>query len=123
MEIKQKEKDLELEKSRHSMAHILAKAVVNLFPNAKLAIGPAIEDGFYYDVDLDRSISAEEQDLIEKKMKEILNKGENFSKKVIAREEALKLFKGNQYKTEIIRPFVKIYMSKDSDSMQDFLFF
>ena len=102
MEIKQKEKDLELEKSRHSMAHILAKAIVSLYPQTKLTIGPAIEDGFYYDIDLDHSITNEEYDLIEKKMKEILNKGENFTRTVVSKEEALKLFAGNEYKTEII---------------------
>ena len=102
MEIKQKEKDLELEKSRHSMAHILAKVIVGLYPKAKLTIGPAIEDGFYYDIDLDHSISNSEYDAIEKKMKEILNKGENFERKVVSKEEALKLFAGNEYKTEII---------------------
>ena len=102
MEIKQKEIDLELEKSRHSMAHILAKAIVSLYPQTKLTIGPAIEDGFYYDIDLDHSISSDEYDAIEKKMKEILNKGEAFTRKVVSKEEALKLFAGNEYKKEII---------------------
>lgn len=101
MEIKQ-EKDLELEKARHSMAHILAKAVVSLYPEAKLTIGPAIEDGFYYDIELDKSLQAEDIGNIEKKMKEILNKGEDFTRKVISKEEALKLFADNPYKVEII---------------------
>lgn len=101
MEIK-KEKDLELEKSRHSLAHILAKAIMELYPQTKLTIGPAIDDGFYYDIDLDHSITPEEYDKIEKKMREILNKGEDFTRKVVSKEEALKLFKGNEYKTEII---------------------
>ena len=101
MEIKQ-EKDLELEKSRHSMAHILAKAVVALYPEAKLTIGPAIEDGFYYDIELNKSLSTEDISAIEKKMKEILNKGEDFSRKVVSKEQALKLFDGNPYKMEII---------------------
>lgn len=102
MEIKQKEKDLELEKSRHSMAHILAKAIMSIYPQTKLTIGPAIEDGFYYDIDLDHSITNDEYDVIEKKMKEILNKGEAFTRKVVSKEEALKLFVENEYKTEII---------------------
>lgn len=118
MEIKQKEVDLELEKSRHSMAHILAKAIVSLYPQTKLTIGPAIEDGFYYDIDLDHSISNDEYDVIEKKMKEILNKGENFVKKVISKEEALKLFADNQYKKEIIEELpageeVSVYYTGD----------
>ncbi|MBQ8908880.1 MAG: threonine--tRNA ligase [Clostridia bacterium] len=101
MEIKQQH-DVELEKARHSMAHILAKAIMSLYPQTKLTIGPAIEDGFYYDIDLDHSITPEEYSAIEKKMKEILNKGENFERKVVSKEEALKLFAGNPFKTEII---------------------
>ena len=101
MEIKQ-EKDLELEKARHSMAHILAKAVVSLYPEAKLTIGPAIEDGFYYDIELEKSLQSEDIGNIEKKMKEILNKGEDFVRKVVSKQEALKLFAENPYKVEII---------------------
>ena len=101
MEIVEK-KDEELQKSRHSLAHVLAKALVSLYPNTKLAIGPAIEDGFYYDIELDKSVTANDFQDIEKKMKEIINKGEKFEKKVVTKEEALKLFKDNVYKTEII---------------------
>ncbi len=101
MEIK-KEKDESLEKARHSLAHILAKALLSLYPETKLTIGPAIEDGFYYDVDLDHSITNDEFGAIEKKMKEILNKGEDFTRKVVSKKEALELFKNNPYKTEII---------------------
>lgn len=95
-------KDEELEKARHSLAHVLAKAIMAIYPKAKLTIGPAIDDGFYYDIDLEHSITAEEYSAIENKMKEILNKGENFTRKVVTKEEALSLFKGNEYKTEII---------------------
>ena len=117
MELK-KEKDLELEKARHSLAHVLAKALVSLYPDTKLTIGPAIEDGFYYDIDLDHSITPEEFDKIEKKMKEIINKGENFVKKVVSREEALELFKNNPYKEELINDLpldeeVSIYYTGD----------
>ena len=101
MEIKD-EKSQELEKARHSLAHILAKALISLYPQTKLTIGPAIEDGFYYDIDLDKSITPEEYGTIEKKMKEILNKGEAFTRKVVSKDEALKLFKDNPYKCEII---------------------
>ena len=101
MEIKD-EKLQELEKARHSLAHILAKALISLYPQTKLTIGPAIEDGFYYDIDLDKSITPEEYGTIEKKMKEILNKGEAFTRKVVSKDEALKLFKDNPYKCEII---------------------
>ena len=67
MEIK-KERDEELHKARHSMAHILAKAIMSLYPETKLTIGPAIDDGFYYDIDLAHSITADEYDKIEKKI-------------------------------------------------------
>ena len=106
MEIK-KEKDEELSKARHSLAHILAKALMQLYPETKLTIGPAIDDGFYYDIDLPHSITADEYDKIEKKMKEIINKGEPFTRKVVSRDEALKLLAGNEYKTEIINELPK----------------
>ena len=118
MELK-KEKDLELEKARHSLAHVLAKALVELYPNTKLTIGPAIEDGFYYDIDLDQSITPDEFKSIEKKMQEIINRGEEFKREVVSKEKALKLFAGNEYKTEIINELpdgeeVSIYYTGDN---------
>lgn len=101
MEIKN-EKDMELEKARHSLAHVLAKALVKLYPETKLTIGPAIEDGFYYDIDLSHSITPDEFKAIEKQMQEIINKGEEFKRVVVSKEKALQLFKDNEYKTEII---------------------
>lgn len=95
-------KQEEIEKARHSLAHILAKALTSLYPNTKLTIGPAIDDGFYYDIDLDINLTPDHFPEIEKKMKEIINKGEDFMRRVVSKEEALKLFKGNEYKTEII---------------------
>lgn len=95
-------KQEEIEKARHSLAHILAKALTSLYPNTKLTIGPAIDDGFYYDIDLDINLTPDHFPEIEKKMKEIINKGEDFTRRVVSKEEALKLFKGNEYKTEII---------------------
>lgn len=96
-------KDEKIFKARHSLAHILAKALMLLYPNTKLTIGPAIDDGFYYDIDLDKNLTPEDFPVIEKKMKEIINKGEDFKRVVVSRDEALKLFKGNEYKEEIIR--------------------
>ena len=95
-------KQEEIEKARHSLAHILAKALTSLYPNTKLTIGPAIDDGFYYDIDLDINLTPDYFPEIEKKMREIINKGEDFTRRVVSKEEALKLFKGNEYKTEII---------------------
>ncbi len=100
--MEKKEKNEKLHMARHSLAHILAKALTELYPSTKLTIGPAIDDGFYYDVDLDEQLTPDHFDAIEKKMKEIISKGENFTRKEISRAEALKLFAGNEYKTEII---------------------
>ena len=97
-----KEKDEKLHMARHSLAHVLAKALTELYPSTKLTIGPAIEDGFYYDVDLDEQLTPDHFAAIEKKMKEILNKGENFVRKVVSKKEALEIFKNNPYKCEII---------------------
>ena len=113
-----KEKELEIQKARHSLAHILAKALVSLYPETKLTIGPAIDDGFYYDVDLGENLTPDHFPAIEKKMKEIINKGEDFKRKVVSKEEALRLFKDNQYKTEIINELpeneeVSIYYTGD----------
>ena len=117
MEIKKSE-DKDLEKARHSLAHILAKALLQLYPDTKLTIGPAIEDDFYYDIDLAHSITPDEYDKIEKKMKEIINKGEEFSKKVLSKKEALELFKDNPYKIELIQDLpeneeISIYFTGD----------
>ena len=114
----EKDKQQEIEKARHSLAHILAKAIVSLYPKTKLTIGPAIDDGFYYDIDLDENLTPDHFPAIEKKMKEIINKGEPFVRKVVSKEEALKLFKDNEYKTEIINELpegeeVSIYYTGD----------
>ena len=100
-------KDEKIFNARHSLAHILAKALMSLYPNTKLTIGPAIDDGFYYDIDLDNNLTPEDFPVIEKKMKEIINKGEDFKRVVVSRDEALKLFKGNEYKEEIIKELPK----------------
>lgn len=94
------QKDLEM--PRHSMAHVLAKAVMELYPTTKLTIGPAVDNGFYYDIDLDKNLTPEDFPAIEKKMKEIINKGEAFRREEVSKEKALELFQGNEYKTEII---------------------
>jgi len=96
------EKKEQLDIARHSMAHVLAKALTKLYPQVKLTIGPSIEDGFYYDIDLDKNLTPEDFAPIEKQMKEILNKGEEFVRKEITKEEALKIFANNPYKIEII---------------------
>ena len=88
---------------RHDMAHILAEAVLEIFPNAKPTIGPFIKNGFYYDFDMENTLSDEDLNNIESKMKEILNEGRSFSKKIVTKDEALKFFKDNPYKIELIK--------------------
>ena len=91
-----------LEMGRHSLAHVLAKAVTELFDGVRLAIGPAIENGFYYDFDLPRAITDADFAAIEAKMAEILKRREPFTRKELSKAEALALFAGNPYKTELI---------------------
>ena len=97
-----KEINEKLQMQRHSMAHVLAKALVELYPNLKLTIGPAIEDGFYYDIDMEKSIVPEDFKAIEDKMNEIIKRDEAFVRKEISKSEALEMFKENPYKCEII---------------------
>ena len=82
----------------------MAHAVKELFPNAKLAIGPATDDGFYYDFDLDRTLTPEDLSLIEKSMSKIIKKNAPFMHKIVKRVEAIKLFreKGEDYKVELL---------------------
>ena len=88
---------------RHSMSHVLAKAIKELFGNnTKLAIGPAIDNGFYYDFDLEKSIGNDDFADIEAKMKEIIERNEDFVRKEITKEEALVMFKNEPYKIELI---------------------
>ncbi|MCK9574937.1 MAG: threonine--tRNA ligase [Clostridia bacterium] len=97
-----KEINLKLEISRHSMAHVLAKAIMSLYPDTKLTIGPAVDDGFYYDLDLNHVIVPEDFVAIEKTMSAIINKSEAFKRNELSRNDALKLFEDNPYKMELI---------------------
>lgn len=89
---------------RHTTSHILAQAVKNLWPEAKLAIGPAIDNGFYYDIDLEHKFTDEDLKAIEKEMKKIIKAGLPLERFELPREEALKLMeeKGEDYKVELI---------------------
>jgi len=87
---------------RHSTAHVMAQAVCDLYPGAKYAIGPPIEDGFYYDFDLPVSLSPEELERIEARMREIAAAGQPFVREELDRAEALNQFGWNDFKREII---------------------
>lgn len=90
----------------HSSAHLMAEAVESLFPGTKFGIGPAIENGFYYDVDPGEGVQITDADLprIEKKMKELVSKKEQYQRKEVSKSEALQYFseKGDEYKLELI---------------------
>ena len=94
------EKDLEM--LRHSCSHVLAKAVSKIFEGAKNAIGPAIDDGFYYDFDIKDSITPDVFNKIEKEMKHIISQNQEFKKVVVSKQEALEMFQNNIYKIDLI---------------------
>ncbi len=102
-------KDLEyLNNLRHSCAHLLAKAVLDLYPGSHNAIGPAIENGFYQDFDMgDVKISEDALPQIEQKMREILKTWKHFDYREVTLEEAQKLFAHNPYKLELAEEFAK----------------
>ena len=89
---------------RHSTSHVLAQAIKRLFPEAKLAIGPAIEDGFYYDIDSEVTFTPEVLEQIEEEMRKICKEKLSIERFELPREEALKLMeeKGEPYKVELI---------------------
>lgn len=92
----------ELEMLRHSCSHVLAKAVSKIFEGAKNAIGPAIDDGFYYDFDINESITPEIFGKIEKEMKKIIAQNQEFKKVVVSRQQALEMFHDNLFKLDLI---------------------
>ena len=87
---------------RHSAAHIMAQAVLDLFAGARFAIGPAIEDGFYYDFEVDRPFTPEDLEHIEARMAEIVAEDQPFERVEVSKAEALELFAGQPFKREII---------------------
>ncbi|SFB17130.1 MULTISPECIES: threonine--tRNA ligase [unclassified Bacillus (in: firmicutes)] len=93
-----------LEVLRHSSAHLMAQAIKRLYPEVKLGIGPVIESGFYYDIDLDVSLTPEDLPKIEKEMSKIINENIDVVRKEVSRDEAVQLYKeiGDEYKLELI---------------------
>jgi threonyl-tRNA synthetase len=96
------EKEARLEKMRHSAAHVMAEAVQSIFPGARFGIGPAIEDGFYYDFELPRALVPEDLTAIESKMKEIISANLPFVGEELSKAKAKKLFSEQPYKLELI---------------------
>jgi len=93
-----------IEVLRHSTAHLMAQAIKRLYKNVKLGVGPVIEGGFYYDIDLEESLTPEDLPLIEKEMKKIINENLDVVRKEVSRDEAVQLYKeiGDEYKLELI---------------------
>jgi threonyl-tRNA synthetase len=96
--------DQNLEYKRHTLAHLLAAAVLEKYPHAKLTLGPAIENGFYYDIDFSEGEAPGDTDLkgLQKQMKKTLNKWDEFTHEVVSADKAREVFAGNQFKTEMI---------------------
>jgi threonyl-tRNA synthetase len=92
----------ELYRIRHSAAHVMAQAIVEMIPEAKYTIGPPIENGFYYDFDLPRSLTPDDLSVIEKRMRQIIAGRHKFEKRVISADEARQIFKDQPYKLELI---------------------
>jgi threonyl-tRNA synthetase len=102
--IKTKKDDVALEMIRHDAAHVMAEAVQELFPGTQVTIGPSIENGFYYDFARNEPFSSEDLPLIEKKMRQIVERGAKFEREVWDRNDAIAYFKdkGEMYKAELI---------------------
>ena len=107
VEILKKNSDEALDIIRHDCAHVMAESVQELFPGTQVTIGPSIENGFYYDFARDNPFTTNDLSKIEKKMVEIINRGEKFEREVWSRDKALKFFstKGEKYKAELINDF------------------
>ncbi len=104
VEIITPDRDEALEVLRHSTAHLMAQAIKRLYKNVKLGVGPVIEGGFYYDMDLEQSLTPEDLPLIEKEMKKIINENIDIVRKEVSRDEAIQLYKeiDDEYKLELI---------------------
>ena len=95
--------DSKLSVLNHSCAHLMAQAVKHLYPNAKFWVGPVIEEGFYYDIDLgDKTLTEEDLPMIEKEMKKLAKDGKKIIRHEISKEEALEMFKDDPYKIDLI---------------------
>jgi len=119
-EIKQERyQDTLLYRVRHSSAHIMAQAVLEKFPTAKIAIGPAIEEGYYYDFDLPRPLTPEDLEGIEKRMREIIKQNLPFVRKEVSAEEAKELFKDQPYKIELIQGLEEGKLDDDGNPIDE----
>src|SRR5215207_1252561 len=87
---------------RHSAAHVMAQAVLEIFPEGKIAIGPPVENGFYYDFELPRPLTPDDLKDVEKRMRKIVQKKHEFAYREVSADEAREIFKNQPYKLELI---------------------
>jgi threonyl-tRNA synthetase len=113
--------DAGIELMRHSCAHVMAEAICKIWPEAKLVYGPSVRDGFYYDIDLETSITPEDFDKIEKEMKQIADADISFERIELSKQEALTQVSGDKYKTDNIERAEGDVLSfyKQGDGFQD----
>ncbi len=115
--------DEKLQTIRHSCAHVMAEAILKLFPGTKIAIGPAIDNGFYYDFDFPTNTKFTEENFpaVEKEMRKIIAGNHDFVRREVSKEEALKLFSGQDYKLELINdlPEGEIITTYEQDGFLD----
>jgi len=113
----------QLEHQRHSLAHLLAAAVIKLYPGTKRTIGPAIDNGFYYDFEFKEPITEKDLPKIEKEMKKLQKTWHGMERREVTADEAKELFKDNPYKLELINEFSKdgqtLTMYKSSEYFED----
>lgn len=101
-QVQEKYEESQLYKIRHSAAHVMAQAILEMFPEAKYTIGPPVENGFYYDFDLPRNLTPEDLEQIEKRMRQIIAGKHEFKRQVVSADEARQIFKDQPYKLELI---------------------
>ena len=106
-QVQEKYEGSHLYKIRHSAAHVMAQAVVEMFPEAKYTIGPPVENGFYYDFDLPRNLTPEDLEQIEKRMRQIVQGRHEFKKTVVSADRAKEIFADQPYKLELIEGLEK----------------
>ena len=111
--------DSQLYKIRHSAAHVMAEAVLERFPAAKIAIGPPIEDGFYYDFDLPAAITEDDIKWVEKRMKKILSQRHDFTMREVSAAEAKAIFHDQPYKLELIDDLVNGRVDDNGQAISD----
>src|ERR1700752_2721630 len=99
--------DNSIESVRHSLAHLLAYSVKQLYPGSQNAIGPSVENGFYQDFEIEGSLGEEDLPKVEAKMKEVLKTWQGFERREATLDEALEIFGDNKYKQELAREFAE----------------